>query len=215
MSSNLLKLNSNKQSLWLWVPRHCSERVEVFSLMWMATPSAHPLKSGLHPLILVPHQIHHQICFLPPQKHFQTPAVTLRLCNRDPHPCLNHLLSGLLQQSPVRGAQQSPGQAPVCAELSCQGCHPHQALAAHHPQPHPTSLAPGQVPHLLQNPPHLQIHALAPQQLSELLLHHTPSRNLRSSDAGLLTNPPHQPAPFGDTAFRVAAPTLWTSLPHL
>ena len=32
----------------------------------------------------------------------------------------------------VRGTQQAPGPAAVCAELSCRCCHPNQALAAHH-----------------------------------------------------------------------------------
>jgi len=47
---------------------------------------------------------------------------------------LNHLPSG---PSPVRGSQQSPGQAPVCAKLckSCQSPHTHQVLAALHPYP--------------------------------------------------------------------------------
>ena len=74
------------------------------------------------------------------------------------------------------------GQAPVRPELSCQGPHSHQALAAHHLHPHSPQLAPGQVLHQIQNPtPHSQV-SLAPQYLSDLLHLHTISRTLRSTD---------------------------------
>ena len=57
------------------------------------------------------------------------------------------------------------------------------------------------------------LHALAPQYLADLLHQHTPSRSLRSSDAGLLSIPRTKLKSFGDRAFSVAAPTLWNSLP--
>ncbi|CAL8236067.1 unnamed protein product [Arctogadus glacialis] len=55
-----------------------------------------------------------------------------------------------------------------------------------------------------------------PPLLSQLLRPYSPSQNLRSSDHGLLYPPTPHPG-LGtsamDRAFRVAAPTLWNSLP--
>ncbi|KAJ8375275.1 hypothetical protein SKAU_G00058550 [Synaphobranchus kaupii] len=49
--------------------------------------------------------------------------------------------------------------------------------------------------------------------LSDRLHAYTPSRNLRSSDTGLLSIPHTSLRTFGDRAFSAAAPTLWNSLP--
>lgn len=49
---------------------------------------------------------------------------------------------------------------------------------------------------------------LAPQYLSELLLHYCPPRSLRSADQLLLTVPKTMLKLRGDRAFAVAAPTL-------
>ena len=104
------------------------------------------------------------------------------------------------------GPQQSPGQAPVCAELSCQESQPHQAPATHHPHPPPIAPVKSHVSCkiLLTSK---SFHALAPQYLS-IVRPHTLSRNLRSSDAGLLTTPHTNLQTFEDRAFAVAAPTL-------
>ncbi len=52
------------------------------------------------------------------------------------------------------------------------------------------------------------LHGLAPHYLSQLLSVYTPSRDLRSSDSGLLVI-----RSMGDRAFSSCAPTLWNSLP--
>ncbi|XP_041642854.1 uncharacterized protein LOC121509496, partial [Cheilinus undulatus] len=57
------------------------------------------------------------------------------------------------------------------------------------------------------------LHALAPQYLSDLLHPYIPSRNLRSSDTGLLSMPKTKLRTYGDRAFSAAAPTLWNTLP--
>ena len=55
--------------------------------------------------------------------------------------------------------------------------------------------------------------AAAPNYLCNLISVHAPPRLLRSSVANLLTVPPHK-LTFGSRAFRVAAPTVWNSLPE-
>ncbi len=55
---------------------------------------------------------------------------------------------------------------------------------------------------------------LAPPYLTDLLHHHTPSRNLRSSEGNTLSptlRTKHRT--WGDRAFSIAAPSLWNSLP--
>ncbi len=54
---------------------------------------------------------------------------------------------------------------------------------------------------------------LAPQYLSELLTHYTPTRVLRSSEAGLLTVQTTQLKTMGDRAFSSLAPKLCNYLP--
>ncbi len=54
---------------------------------------------------------------------------------------------------------------------------------------------------------------LAPQYLSELLTHYTPTRVLRSSEAGLLTVQTTRLKTMGDRAFSSLAPKLCNSLP--
>ncbi|KAI5086485.1 hypothetical protein C0J45_23351, partial [Silurus meridionalis] len=54
---------------------------------------------------------------------------------------------------------------------------------------------------------------LAPQYLCELLTPYTPSRALRSSEAGLLTAQKTRLKTVGDRAFSSLAPKLWNSLP--
>ncbi len=57
------------------------------------------------------------------------------------------------------------------------------------------------------------LHGLAPHYLSQLLSVYTPSRDLRSSDSGLLVIPPTRLRSMGDRAFSSCAPKLWNSLP--
>ncbi len=57
------------------------------------------------------------------------------------------------------------------------------------------------------------LHGLAPHYLSQLLSVYTPSRDLRSSDSGLLVIPPTLLRSMGDRAFSSCAPKLWNSLP--
>ncbi len=59
----------------------------------------------------------------------------------------------------------------------------------------------------------LNLHGLAPQYLSELLIPYTPTRDLRSSETGLLTVPLTRLRLMGDRAFSSLAPKLWNSLP--
>ena len=57
------------------------------------------------------------------------------------------------------------------------------------------------------------LHNLAPPYLSDLLKAYTPSRSLRSSEAGLLETHKTNRKTWGDRAFSVAAPVLWNDLP--
>ena len=57
------------------------------------------------------------------------------------------------------------------------------------------------------------LHGLAPSYLSDLLHPYTPTRGLRSSDAGLLSTPHSKRSTISDRAFSVVAPRLWNSLP--
>ncbi len=57
------------------------------------------------------------------------------------------------------------------------------------------------------------LHGLAPQYLSELLIPYTPTRDLRSSETGLLTVPLSRLRLMGNRAFSSLAPKLWNSLP--
>ena len=55
---------------------------------------------------------------------------------------------------------------------------------------------------------------LSPTYLSDLLLVHTPKRNLRSSsDNRILCIPKLRTKTFGHRSFSFAAPTMWNSLP--
>ncbi len=56
------------------------------------------------------------------------------------------------------------------------------------------------------------LHGLAPQYLAELLIPYIPSRNLRSSQSGLLVVPKTRLRSGGDRAFSSYAPKLWNSL---
>ncbi|KAK0151579.1 hypothetical protein N1851_007117 [Merluccius polli] len=61
---------------------------------------------------------------------------------------------------------------------------------------------------------HKALNNQAPSYLSDLLHHHTPSRNLRSSHGNLLSPPTRtKHRTWGDRAFSIAAPSLWNSLP--
>ncbi len=57
------------------------------------------------------------------------------------------------------------------------------------------------------------LHGLAPQYFSELLIPYTPTRDLHSSETGLLTVPLTRLRSMGDRAFSSLAPKLWNSLP--
>uniref|UniRef100_A0A0E9XEA4 Uncharacterized protein n=1 Tax=Anguilla anguilla TaxID=7936 RepID=A0A0E9XEA4_ANGAN len=54
------------------------------------------------------------------------------------------------------------------------------------------------------------LHGQAPVYIKELLQPYKPSRNLRSSDQGLLVVPRSRLKTKGDCAFEVIAPKLWT-----
>jgi len=55
-------------------------------------------------------------------------------------------------------------------------------------------------------------HGLTPQYLSELLIHTSQTRDLCSTEAGLLTVPPTHLGSMGDGASSSFAPKLWDSL---
>ena len=54
---------------------------------------------------------------------------------------------------------------------------------------------------------------LAPKYLSDIIQPYTPSRNLRSSNANILTPQATHYKTLGDRSFSVAAPTVWNDLP--
>lgn len=83
----------------------------------------------------------------------------------------HHLPSWTIKSS-FQGNQQSPGQAPVCAEISCQGFHPHRALATHHPHPRPPPVTPSEVLHFIAKSSFSPVNLFMP--LSDLLHPLTP-----------------------------------------
>ena len=60
---------------------------------------------------------------------------------------------------------------------------------------------------------YLALHGDSPRYLAELITPYRPTRALRSIDAKLLVVPAHK-TNFGSRAFRIAAPTIWNSLPQ-
>ena len=58
------------------------------------------------------------------------------------------------------------------------------------------------------------LHDLAPSYISELLVPHSTSRPLRSSNLGLLSIPHTNRKSKGDHTFAFLAPTLWNHLPQ-
>ncbi len=56
------------------------------------------------------------------------------------------------------------------------------------------------------------LHGLAPQYLAELLIPYTPSRNLRSSQSGILVVTKTRLRSGGDRAFSSYAPKMWNYL---
>jgi len=58
------------------------------------------------------------------------------------------------------------------------------------------------------------LNGLAPIYIQELLNKYKPRRNLRSASHNLLTVPSTNTVYYGDSAFSVAAPKLWNSLPE-
>lgn len=106
-----------KQSSWLWPSGPCSERL----LHHLTIPRISQLGfwSRLHTLIPGSNLSLKQ-CFFPLNEHLLISVIAHWLCSRAPHPCLCYHTAGLLQWGPVWDPQQSPGQAPVCPQLSCQ-----------------------------------------------------------------------------------------------
>ncbi len=96
-----------KQGSWLWLLEIFFTCMDAPSVILRGPPPG--CHSGLHSLIPVTHQIYHQICFLPPQKHLQTPAIT----HTHPHQCLHHLPFGLLQTGPGYPAKPWRGSS-IC-----------------------------------------------------------------------------------------------------
>ncbi len=58
------------------------------------------------------------------------------------------------------------------------------------------------------------LNGLAPQDLSELLSHYSPSRPLRSQNSGHLTIPGISKSTAGGRSFSYLAPKLWNNLPN-
>ena len=53
----------------------------------------------------------------------------------------------------------------------------------------------------------------APDDITDLIHHHKPVRQLRSSSQGLLDIPPYYTEFYGARAFSTTAPKLWNKLP--
>ena len=101
MTTNLLKLNSNKTEVMVVAPAPLLRKIGDLAMVvdgCYTSPSTEEHNLGvilLHSLLRVPHEQCHQV-LLPPQKHL-TPAFAHTFSNRDTHPCLHHLPPGLLQ----------------------------------------------------------------------------------------------------------------------
>jgi hypothetical protein len=59
------------------------------------------------------------------------------------------------------------------------------------------------------------LNGLAPQDLSDLLTHYSPSRLLRSQNSGQLIIPRISKSTAGGRSFSYLAPKLWNSLPTI
>lgn len=120
MLSNLLKLNQVRGIQLLHLPIH-----------------RRPQLSGLHPFIPVSQQVHHHICFLPPQKPFQL---------------LLDYYNGVLYGVPSKALDRLQYVQSSAARVLTH-VKPWQLM---HPHLYPTPLAQSQVLHLIQHlPPHL------------------------------------------------------------
>ncbi len=60
----------------------------------------------------------------------------------------------------------------------------------------------------------IALNGLAPQYLSELLSHYSPSRPLRSQNSGHLIIPRISKSTAGGRSFSYLAPKLWNNLPN-
>lgn len=107
-----------KQSSWLWPSGPYFERL----LHHLTIPRILQLGfwSRLHTLIPGSNLSLKQCFFFALNEHLLISVIAHWLHSRAPHPCLCYHTAGLLQWGPVWDPQQSPGQAPVCPQLSCQ-----------------------------------------------------------------------------------------------
>lgn len=158
MLCNVLNLNTNKTDLITVASKMLLRKVDVDGLLLMPiVGSQEPgCYSGLQPLIAVTHQVHHPVCFLPCQQHFQTSVIILRLCYKPLSMPLSPPIRTTVMVSCV-GNPANSGQILVCAELSCQGSHSHRAQAQYC-FPHVSSFVTIQLSYHLRTPrPHRHI----------------------------------------------------------
>ncbi len=117
-------INSSNQNSWLWLPRHCSRRLEICSSLWTIPSSNHPLRSRIWVWPcrsrLTSDQSPNPVSVT--FKHLQTPAITLRPCGRDTHSCLHHQSTST--------EHQWHQWSEMCAQ------RPKDSKRQHPPQPH-------------------------------------------------------------------------------
>ena len=143
MTSNLLKLNTNKTELMVEASKE--RRLEIFSCTWTAALAPHPWKNPTWVSSLIPHSF---------QSHIKSITKLafhhLKNISRLRPSLLNlWLRPSSMHSSPPTWTtvmESCPGFLPkswtgssMCRTL---GPHPHQALATHHPHSHLPSLAP-------------------------------------------------------------------------
>ena len=92
-----------------------------------------------------------QNCFLPPQKHLQTPPPPNPTRCREARPCLYLLKTGLLQRALLWDSWQKYTEAAIHPEQRCQGPKESPEIRPHHTNPLLPALAPCLSQDRLQN----------------------------------------------------------------
>ena len=137
-----------------------------------------------------------------------------RLCGRNPHSCLHHLLPGLLQL-PLGFTHKSLHKLQLVQNSAARIIT--RTPSIHHITPVLQQLhwlpVKSRINYKILLLTFKAIHNLAPTYLSDLLHVVTPSRSLRSSSSIHLSVPSARLTTMGSRAFSRSAPKLWNSLP--
>lgn len=132
--------------------KRCSSKYRSLSWWYHSTPQI--TNSGLYfrPLFFIPKYFHFTVIILLLNRVNKNTCVRASLFTVHPG-ILNTIVVSHLELSSLQIPSKALDRLQRCmSRASCQGSHPHHALAAHHPHPHPSLLAPAQVEYLVWMP---------------------------------------------------------------